>query len=177
MKRRVPLITILFILIHICSYAQRAVVSTDVLKWTVATPNINVDVLLTDRFTAAIELSANPFEKMYGELYTKHLSISPEVKYWFKRPIYSHYLGANFLYSMFNVGYKDYRECGDIVALGITYGYSIYLNQRWSLTPSVGGGVGFLNSGSVEDGQYQPTQRSIKPVVTKLGISISYLID
>ena len=82
----------------------------------------------------------------------RHLLLSPEVRYWTDSLKVGHFFGANFIYSHFNAGYtnlllykgvKDERRQGDLIALGLFYGYSWYVGRRWTFEAQVGAAVGY----------------------------------
>ena len=82
----------------------------------------------------------------------RHLLLSPEVRYWTDSLKVGHFFGANFIYSHFNAGYtnlllykgvKDERRQGDLIALGVFYGYSWQLGRRWTMEAQVGAAVGY----------------------------------
>ena len=74
------------------------------------------------------------------------------VRYWTDSLKVGHFFGANFIYSHFNAGYtnlllykgvKDERRQGDLIALGVFYGYSWQLGRRWTMEAQVGAAVGY----------------------------------
>lgn len=82
----------------------------------------------------------------------RHLLLSPEVRYWTDSLKVGHFFGANFIYSHFNAGYtnlllykgvKNERRQGDLVALGLFYGYSWRLGRRWTMEAVAGLAVGY----------------------------------
>ncbi len=176
-RKKIVLTVLSFILSLTASYAQRASVSVDVLKSAMAIPNISTEILLSDRLTLNLEAAINPFDECYSNLYTKQITLSPELRYWFKRPLYSHFVGVNLMGSIYDVGYNDSRNSGRIAALGIAYGYSIYLSSRWSLTPSLGVGIGYGENISITGTESVDQGYLWKPMVTRFGLSFSYLID
>ncbi len=157
--------------------AQRAAISVDALKWATLTPNIEVEVLLSSRLTLGVEATVNPFEEVIPSLITKQVSLSPELRYWFKRPLYSHFVGVNLLGSIYDYKLLGEESSGRVAAVGVVYGYSLYLSPRWALTPAVGVGVGSFRSCDVVSGVSGPYVSQIKPTLTKLGVTLSYIID
>ncbi len=125
--------------------------------------------MLSRHSTLAFDASCNPFDNIYGNIKATHIAISPEYKYWFKRPNYSHYLGANIITSIYDLSISDHAAKGRMAAIGVTYGYGFILDKHLSLTPSIGVGYGAFD---------QANDSSIKfyPTVTKLAISLSYIM-
>ncbi len=157
--------------------AQRASVSVDALKWATLTPNISVEVLLSEHITASIETTINPFNDLFDRYSTKQVTISPELRYYFKRPNYSHFVGINAVGSIYDVGFNGDYYNGRMAAVGVVYGYSFYLSERWSATPSIGVGYGYFKYNEFTWGVKQPIESGFKPTITKFGLSFTYLID
>lgn len=163
------IISVLLSMFTIDSYAQRVSISTDPLKWATASTNLNIDVSLNAHYTLGFDLSFNPFDQIYGDIKLTHLSLSPEVKYWFKRAQYSHYLGVNILTAIYDIKARDYIAKGEMAAVGITYGYGFLLSKHLSIIPNIGFGYGAFNESGSGAVKFSPT-------ITKLGVSISYII-
>ncbi len=171
------LLTAIILLSASFSFAQRASVSIDPLKWVALTPNVSVEVLLSRHVMLGIETIINPFEDIYPQFSTKQVTVSPELRYYFKRPLYSHFLGVNVVGSIYDLGLNDNLYSGRMAAVGLVYGYSIYLNQRLVLTPAVGYGYGYFDASSVVDGVVSAAKTTFKPTVTKAGISFTYILN
>lgn len=169
-RLKLILVALLVLTTNVGLYAQRASVSTDVLKWATLSPNVSVEMMLSSRTTLNIESSINPFGELGGDLQLTHAMISPEFRFWFKRPQHSHFIGANILTSAYNIKYGSNAFEGRTVAVGITYGYAFILSDRFSLTPTVGYGYGMVNN-TVD------ALREFKPMPTKIGLGFTYIIN
>ncbi len=170
MLRITLIVSVLLSVVFVESKAQRVSVSTDPLKWATASPNIGLDITMNNHLTLGCEVSFNPFDNLYGDLKFTHLSISPDIKYWFQRPQYSHFVGLNPMYAIYDVSLGDDRYKGRIAALGVTYGYGFILSRRWALVPTIGLGYGYVNNSLDGSSKFSPT-------VTKFGVGFSYIID
>lgn len=171
MKRlKYVLVALLLLLTNVGVYAQRASVSTDVLKWTTLSPNISVELMLSSRTTLNIESSINPFGEFGDDLQLTHVALSPEFRFWLMRPQHSHFFGVNVLASAYNLKINSFATEGQMIAVGLTYGYSFILSDRLSLTPTVGYGYGMTNN--IKDSSFE-----FKPMVTKLGVGFTYIIN
>lgn len=84
----------------------------------------------------------------------KHLLVSPSVRYWTDSVNVHHFFGANIIYSHYNIAdikfpfgmYKSVRNerrQGDLIALGVFYGYSWPLGRFWNIEPFIGVAVGY----------------------------------
>ncbi len=170
-KKRVIILILVSLLSSLTAgYAQRAAVSTDLLRWGTLSPNASIEMLLGQRVTLNVEGSFNPFEVEICGANFKHASISPEVRYWFQRPLYSHFIGVNTLYTYYDVSLNSQLYKGRMVAMGITYGYGFILGRRWALIPTIGVGCGYVNDSLNSSSKFTPT-------ITKLGVGFSYIIN
>lgn len=175
------ILLILFLLnISTIIYAQRVSISTDVLKWASLSPNIGVDLILSSRLSLNIEGVSDPL--ISDEI--KRISVSTELRYWFKRPLYSHYVGVNFITSMYDFKLPHYkikgahhRYKGHMVGIGIGYGYSLIVSKRVSFTPNIGIGYGYVHSYTNPYADYPTLKAAFRPVLTRIGVSFSYIIN
>ena len=120
----------------------------------------------------------------------RHLLLSPEMRYWTDSLKVGNFFGANFIYSHFNAGYtnlfiykgvKNERRQGDLVALGLFYGYSWRLGRRWTMEAQVGAAVGYAwydRFDLDEHGDFWLSLGSGKSafVLPQLGLNIVYYI-
>ena len=153
-KYILTLLTAIF-LIPTISYGQKVGIKTNALYWATTTPNIGVEVALSQKFTLSLSVGWNPFDlrkKTYDdgtivESKVKHYMVMPELKYWNCQAFERSFWGIHGIYSHFNMGgisflnpLKDYRYQGDAYGEGISYGYQWALGSRWGLEASVGAG-------------------------------------
>lgn len=162
-----------------CGFAQRAAISTDLLKWATLSPNISADVVLSSHISLNVEGSFNPLNSTYKDgLRAEHVMFSPELRYWFKRPLYSHYIGLNAMAVIYNVELDGKRYKGQAGGIGLGYGYSFIIAKRWNLTPYVGFGFGYAQEYvNPELGADSSVKAGFMPMLTKLGVAFSYIID
>ena len=137
------------------SYGQKVALKTNMLYWATATPNIGVEVAMSNKLTLSVAAGWNPFDlrkKTYEDgsvVHSKirHLSVMPELKYWNCQAFERSFWGLHGIYGHFNMAdisfikpLKDYRYQGDAYGGGISYGYQCALGNRWGLEASVGAG-------------------------------------
>ena len=157
-KRFVAILVLLFS-IFLVARAQRVTISNNLLYDAWLTPNLRVGVRLSPNWSLGLTAGYRPWPTD-DETTRKwrHLLLSPEVRYWTDSVDVHHFFGANLIYSHFNVGnvkfpfglYKsvrDERRQGDMVALGIFYGYSWPLGRYWNFEAVVGAAVGYAKYG------------------------------
>ena len=145
----------LSILTSLTAEAQNVTLSNNLLYDAMLTPNLNIGYApdSTTHWSYGLTVGFNPWPR--GNLTKhkwRHLLLSPEVRYWKNTLKVGHFFGANFIYSHFNAGYtnllfykgvKDERRQGDLIALGLFYGYSWYVGRRWTFEAQVGAAVGY----------------------------------
>ena len=136
-------------------HAQTLAVKSDLLAGALSSPNLSVEVKLSDRFTLEAGFHYNPFPAG-GDKRWKHWFVQPELRYWMCQPFGGHFFGAHLMYGVYNAGdmklplglFKGVRSSryeGDFLGLGVSYGYHFILSPRWSIETSLG--VGFLHIG------------------------------
>lgn len=145
--------------------AQRFAVSTNALEWLTLSPNLSFDMAFSQHHAFSMSASASPW-KISDNLHLQHITVSPEYRYWFRMPFYGHFMGANLLYSSYSFSLGSFGRSADMVAAGVTYGYSLLLNKRLNIVPVIGLGVG------MEMGQ----NIKVVPAITRLGVNIQLMV-
>ncbi len=119
------------------------------------TPNLGADVRVSPHWTLGLNAGYRPWpldDKTMRKW--RHLLIAPELRYWKDSTFHRSYLGANLVYSHYNVGHvtfpfslyptvRDYRLQGDLAAIGAFYGRSWRLNRFFRLEAELGLGIGY----------------------------------
>lgn len=125
--------------------AQTVAVKSDLLTGSMlASPNLGVELKLSERFTLEAGFHYNPFPAG-GDRRWKHWFVQPELRYWMCQPYGGHFFGANLMYGVYNVakarlpfglfkGIRSERYEGDFTGVGISYGY------HFILSPPLGAG-------------------------------------
>lgn len=173
--------------------AQEVAVKTNLLYWATTTPNLGVEMALNKKTTLELQGGYNPFRFSSKETNRKlwHWLAMGEYRYWFCERFNGHVMGVHTFYSAYNTsGYKlgllfgsdskQHRYEGNIMGVGISYGYNWMLSKRWNLELSAGIGYGRMNydkfecprcgekvKSDVKDNYFGPT---------KAAISLVYLI-
>ncbi len=134
-------ISLLFAIVA-TGYGQKIAVKTNALGWVSAvTTNVGVEIPLWPRWTIAADAYYNPFDQ-WGAAENRRSSwlwgVQPELKYWFCRKFYGHYIGLHGQYSEYDAGLFKYRYKGTYYGAGLSYGYSLPIAYRWRLDFSLG---------------------------------------
>lgn len=136
-------------------HAQVVTVSNNLLYDATLTPNLRVGVRLAPHWSVGMTAGYHPWPKDDTKTRKiRHLLISPSVRYWTDSVNVHHFFGANIIYSHYNVGgitfpfglYKSVRNerrQGDLLALGVFYGYSWPLGRFFNLEALIGAAVGY----------------------------------
>ncbi len=156
MKRNTFILFLLLLLFRLADlHSQTLAVKSDLLTGALSSPNLSVEVKLSDRFTLEAGFHYNPYPAG-GDKRWKHWFVQPELRYWMCQPFGGHFFGAHLMYGVYNAGdmklplglFKGVRSSryeGDFLGLGVSYGYHFILSPRWSIETSLG--VGFLHIG------------------------------
>lgn len=117
----------------------------------------------------------------------RNLTMVPEARYYFDQVYDGWFVGADFLYTHFNVGkvkfpfglypeVRDYRMQGDFMGPGLFGGYSWWLGQHWRLEAEAGVAVGYYKAGKFECEHCgsQIGEPAGVALVPKIGVNIAY---
>jgi hypothetical protein len=159
-------------------FSQRVGIKTNALYWATASPNLGVEFRLSRHFTLNIEGVGNLLKN--DKFKTHTAAVMPEGRYWFSaRPQAGHFVGAMGLGSMFQWKLNETNHKGDIVGLGLTYGYSFVLGKRWSLEATLGAGWMHFREIKFKEGEKAPSLvNNSKDLFAplKAGVTFVYLI-
>lgn len=130
-------------------YTPTWVIKTNALYWATTTPNIGVEVGLSDKFTLDVSGNYNPWV-FGGNKKFKHFLVQPELRYWKHGRFNGHFFGLHTHYVEYNVaikmlGFQDYRYEGYLVGAGLSYGYRWELDDRWSIEATIGAGYAYMD--------------------------------
>ena len=138
-------------------HAQQVTISNNLLYDATLTPNLRVGYRLGPQWSIGLTAGYRPWptDDAVTRKY-RHLLLSPSVRFWTDSVNVHHFFGANIIYSHYNVGgitfpfgmYKSVRnerKQGDLVALGVFYGYSWPLGRFFNLEAVVGAALGYTS--------------------------------
>ena len=154
---RILVLTALFCCAFTHIRAQIVTVSNNLLYDGVLTPNLRVGLRVAPHWSVGMTAGYRPWPT--DDVSTRklrHLLLSPSVRYWTDSVNVHHFFGANIIYSHYNVGgikfpfglYKsvrDERRQGNLVALGIFYGYSWPLGRFLNIEAMIGAALGYTS--------------------------------
>jgi len=117
----------------------------------------------------------------------RHFLVTPEARYYFDEVFKGTFVGADFLYTHYNVGNVkfpfglypevwDHRVQGDFYGLGLFAGYAWRLGPHWRIEALAGMHVGYAKAEKYECahcGAKVGTREGVA-LVPKLGVNIAY---
>ncbi len=139
--------------------AQKVTISNNLLYDATLTPNLRLGVRVAPHWSVGATAGYHPWPSSDTKTRKiRHLLLSPEVRYWTDSVNVHHFFGTNIIYSHYNVAkvkfpfglYKSVRNerrQGDMVALGLFYGYSWPLGRHWNFEAAAGVAVGYTKYG------------------------------
>ena len=172
----------------ISAKAQNIAVKNNILYDASTTPNFGIELRLSNKWTAGINVALNPWSFSDNKK-LKHLLVAPQLRYWLCESFSGHYFGANIAYVHYNVsdikfpfglygGVDGERRQGDLAAIGASYGYSWILSPHWSLEAEAGLDLGYTWSDRYDSpkcGTYRGSDNKFL-VLPKLALNIVYII-
>ena len=161
---------LLFLFVHKGANAQRIGVSSNLLGLGLLSANLEGEISLNHQTSLAFGASCAPW-KITNKLSLRHLSIVPEYRYWFNQSMYAHYIGINALYCAYDLHIARKRYIGNTIGVGLGYGYSFMVGDRWNIVPGIGIGVGWNNQRNNSN-----SIPKVSPTLTRLAVSIQYII-
>ena len=149
------ILTIFFCCAFTDVHSQQVTVSNNLLYDAWLTPNMRVGYRLAPHWSVGMTAGYRPWptdDNATRKL--RHLLLSPSFRYWRDSVNVHHFYGANIIYSHYNVGgvkfplglYKSVRNerrQGDLVALGVFYGYSWPLGRFFNFEAMIGAALGY----------------------------------
>ncbi len=173
----IPLL--LFILTAQNVKAQRVAMKTNTLEYLVLSPNLTVEARLSKVLSLQLGVAANPITKPIAGLRASNFRVEPELRYWFNRPMARHFLAVSATAGFYSLKLNDRIYRGDVVAAGISYGYSLVLSKHWNMEAEVGVGLGSFRgyhyNGATGKAPAAPNFNRILPVPIRFGLSFGYV--
>lgn len=183
------LFLIWFVLYPVMSYCQTVGVKTNVLYWATSTPNFGLEIATSKRTTLEWTVGFNPWTFKNNKK-LKHVSVSPEFRYWTCEKFNGHFIGIHGSYAYYNVGgiklpfgitssLRNHRFQGSVFEAGFTYGYQWMIGKRWNLEALIG--IGYANFSydkfnCSNCGAWEGKEKKNYVGPTKAALSLIYLI-
>lgn len=171
-----------------------ASIRTNLIYAGTGSPNLGLEVPVSKHFSIGGNFGLKPWPRFLAwdndkmkEKKWKHLLAVPEFRYWSKEVYTGWFFGLDLVYTHYNVAavkfpfglYKNVRDSrleGDWMGLGLFFGHSWWLSDRWRLELEAGAAVGHNKADKFECG-YCGTKLGEEKgwgVVPKLGLNLAY---
>lgn len=166
-------------------YNPHFAIKTNTLYWATTTPNLGVEIGLSEKSTLDISGNYNPWTFSKHKK-IKHWLIQPELRYWFCERFNGHFVGLHGHYAEYNfggikqLGLKNKRYEGNLWGAGVSYGYHWILGNHWSLEATVGLGYAHLDYDKYKCGKCGAKIKDDNKNYwgpTKIGLSFIYVIN
>lgn len=119
------------------------------------TPNLGIEVSLGQRTSIELMGSWNPWNRKGLRNNNKKLThwiVKPEFRYWLSEPLNGHFFGIHAFYWRYNIGghevpllfEKEFRNDGNAVGVGVSYGYHWMWSHRWGMEFNIGFGYAHM---------------------------------
>lgn len=161
--------------------AQRIGVGTNGIYWLAATPNATLHVRMSNRTSINMEFAGRPSLR-YGSANLKWLNFSPEVRFWLgkRTGMQHHFIGLAAQAASYRAAWRNDFHKGELLGLGVTYGYDWMLTKRLNLEVTAGLGA-YLNSNNANHAMVEGTdsylyERHYFVAPIKLGVNLIYFI-
>lgn len=181
-KTKFILLVIIMIASSATLRAQRIAITSNLLEDVVLTPNIGVDFVIKDSQSLTFDASYSPY-KLASEFYNKRMTVRAGYKWWLNQAFYAHYIGVDAVFSSSEVAVSKFDSKDEYLAIGVGYGYAFILNKRLNLVPHLGVGLAYGKTYEGSDHMIKPGEgvkatfeEGLKPVLTRLGITLQYVL-
>lgn len=165
--------------------AQKVAVKTNLLYWATCTPNAALEISASSHITANLSIGYNAL-KLFGDMSLRHVSATPELRYWPCRKFERHFIGIHGSAGKFDIqnisftpSFKEKAFNGTFYGGGIVYGYHWPIATRLGVEAKIGAGYLYVdyNKYSCKKCDEFLAHKKMNYIgVTSAGISIIYLI-
>lgn len=185
MLRKILLLFVSAIGFGAAAFGQQVAVKTNLLYWAAATPNIGVEMAVSDHSTLGISGNYNPWT--FGQdAKIQHWFVQPEYRYWFCGKYNRGFVAAHVIAGKYTVGgfklpydlsvsFHTHHYKGWAAGLGVGYGYAWYLGPHWNIEASIAVGYARLRYYRTDHPQYKISRNYFGP--TQVGVTFVYLFN
>lgn len=157
-------------------------VKTNLAAYAAFVLNLGVEVKIGDKFSIDAPLYYSPYT-LFDNYSFRILATQPEVRYWLTEALDGHFFGAHVMGGWYNVAYNSTTRYQDtdgespFYGAGISYGYSLALNDNWAFEFTAGFGYLRLDYDmfyNIDNGAKYDTKVIDYWGPTKLGVNLVY---
>ena len=162
--------------------AQRMAITSNLLEDVMLAPNLGVDIVVADKQSFTLDITCAPY-KISENLHNKQMAVRAGYKFWFTQALYAHYISIDGVLCSSDVKFGNLGSRDEYAGVGVSYGYSFIINKNINIVPNVGIGVAYGSSYEGTDHMVKPNEgvhaiatTGIKPILTRLGVTIQYVL-
>lgn len=170
------------------AWGQNVAIKTNALSLATTTISLGAEMRLKPKWTLNLEACYNPWT-FSGNKKIKHFIVQPEIRWWQSESFNRGFFGLHVMAGKFNAGGIDFplniwdrmeenRFEGNLVGVGVSYGWSWFLGRHWSVESTFGFGYMRLHYDRYECmkcGYHFGTENKNYFGPTKIGVSLVYL--
>lgn len=123
--------------------AQGIALKTNGLFWIATTPNIGMEVALSNKTTLDLFGAYNPWT-FKDDKKMRFWLAQPEVRYWLCQKFEGHFFGLHAHAAQYYGGFSSKRYDGYLAGGGFSYGYNWVISPHWNLEAAIGIGYARL---------------------------------
>lgn len=115
---------------------------TNIVPWAAGIMNVAWEMQFGNKFSIEVPIWWSPYFVSH-KYALRTLAVQPEVRYWLNTPGSGHFFGIHPGIAWYNLRFKDFRyqDSGmPLVNVGISYGYTLRINDCLNAEFSIGGG-------------------------------------
>ena len=159
--------------------AQKLGIRTSGTMLATCTPNVELNYVINNHFTAHLPVLYNPFVFGNNSRF-QQLTVMPGARYWFKTAHAQYFASAFAIASRFHVGgWLDhgYRYNGNCYGVGLGGGYSWILSKRFNLDCEAGVGFTYADYDKCawpKHSKLYSSEKGLRVFPAKIDVSIVY---
>lgn len=160
---------------------QEILLSTNILPWGLAIPNIAGEYLFSEKWSLALDVMFCPW-KISDKFSVKTVALLPEARWWLKNNRKGSFFNIHLNLAWFNVRANSYRyqDAGrPLLGAGIGYGYRLELNRKWGLEFEIGAGMANMKYDrfyNVKNGALKDTRVSTYWGIDRAAVKVVYYL-
>ena len=132
-------------------HSQEIAIKNNILYDVTGSLNLAGELRCGDKSTLQLGVSYNPWTFSENKK-IKHIYVQPEYRYWLDEAFIGHFVGVTGHYAQYNfcgttplTTIKDHRYQGNLMGLGVTYGYQWMLSAFWNIEANITLGYAHLD--------------------------------
>lgn len=158
--------------------AQRLALKTNALEYLILSPNLTFEARMSRKLSLQLGVAVNPVTRPISGYKMSNFRVEPELRYWFNRPMARHFIALSTTAGSCSLQLKERYIMCDVVAAGVSYGYSVVLSRHWNMELEIGVGLASLHGYDYRGENNKPDQTNLRktmPVPVRCGLTFGYI--